>query len=82
MKTSCFIGWFHRLDHSSNDGLENYFLKIAVPKFSVYIIREITTILAKKKLAKVSLCFTYLNLKSATFRNKSPKGVASSVNLE
>ena len=48
MKTSCFIGWFHRFDHSSNNPFENCFLKIAVPKFSKYIIRETTTVLAKK----------------------------------
>ena len=48
MKTSCFTGWFHRFDHSLNDGFENRFLKIALPQFSKYIIRETTTILANK----------------------------------
>ena len=41
-------GWFHRFDHSSNDGFEKCFLKIAVPKFSKYIISETTTILVKR----------------------------------
>ena len=55
MKTSCFTGGFHRFDHSSNDGFMNHFLKIAVPKFSKYIIRETMTILAKKKPKKRSV---------------------------
>ena len=46
MKTSCFTDGFHRFDHSSNDGFENCFLEIAVPKFSKYIIGKI--ILVKK----------------------------------
>ena len=163
MKTSCFTGWFHRFDHGSNDGFKNCFLKIAVPKFSKYIIRATKTILAKqmqryscfektslvanaatKQLRKYQrtrnkqsefldrfristlqtvelyFCktpldgwlslddktvwaemqcychkvsrlifsfssiffFTHLNWKSATFRNESPNGMASSVNLE
>ena len=48
MKTSCFTGWFHRFDHNSNDGFEDCFFKIGVPKFSKYKISEKTTILAKK----------------------------------
>ena len=47
MKANCFTGGFYRFDRSSNDGFENSFLKIAVPKFSKYI-RETTTNLAKK----------------------------------
>ena len=48
MKTSCFTGWFRRFNQSSNDGFKNRFLKIAVPKFSKYVIRETKTILAKR----------------------------------
>ena len=65
MKTSCFTGWFHRLDHSSNDGFENCFLKIAVPKFSEYIIRETTTTLAKKNMQRCS-CFEKTNYTSGS----------------
>ena len=53
MKTSCFIGLFHRFDHSSIDGFEHFFLKIAARKFSKYIIRETATVLAKANHAKV-----------------------------
>ena len=52
VKTSCFTAGFHRFDHSSNDGFQNCFLKIAVPRFSKFIIRETTTISVKKKTCK------------------------------
>ena len=60
MKTSCFTGRFHRFDHGSNDGFENRFLKIAVPKFSKYIISETRTISGKqtRKGALVSKSLT------------------------
>ena len=57
VKTSCFTAGFHRFDHSSNDGFQNCFLKIAVPRFSKFIIRETTTISVKKKNMQRCSCF-------------------------